>query len=473
MQRLLCLLLVLPLLFSPASAEEWSRFRGPNGQGISSARGLPSRFDPTGFSWKTAVPAGHSSPVLSKGKVFLTAHEGDTLVTLALDATIGTTLWRREAPRPRQEGFHRLNGPASTTPVSDGRSVFVFFGDFGLIAYDLDGNERWQRPLGPFLIPNGHGSSPILAAGHLILQVDQDRGSYLIALDPATGSERWQVLRSAVTHGYSTPVVFQPAAGPPQLIVTSSYHTAAYALKDGARLWWAYGTAWQTKPSAVVSADTVFVTGAAPGGDSGEQVEMPVFEEVLRLGDTDKDGKLSEDEVKAGGWRHRGGWGLIDLDDDNLLGKRDWQFYRARRAARNATLALRPAGRRGDLTDKAVVWSYRRAIPVVPCPLLDDGILYTVKKGGILTALDADNGKVLKQARLPDAAGAYYASPVIADGKLYLINEEGKITVVRPGTEWEVVSTSSLEELCFASPALADGVVYIRTASHLYAFAQQ
>ncbi len=459
------------LLLSAADASEWARFRGPNGEGISPATGVPTTFDrDKGTLWQTVVPSGHSSPILSKDRLFLTAYEEKRLLSLALDRQTGKILWRREAPRPREGKFHRLNGPASASPVTDGESVFVFFGDFGLVSYDLDGNSLWQRPLGPFLVASGQGSSPILAGGHLILQVDQDRDSYILAMDPKDGSDNWKVERPEATHGYSTPTIFTPEGGEPQLIVTSSYHTASYALDDGEKLWWAYGSTWQSKPSPVTTSDTVFVTGSAPGGDPGQQVELPPFAEAIERGDADGDGKLSEDEVKTNGWRHRGGWGLIDLDDDGLLGRRDWKFFRARRSAHNTTLAIRPSARRGDITESAVVWSYRRGIPEVPCPIVHDGILYVVKNGGILTALDGESGEVLKQARLPGATGQYYASPIIADSRLYFVSEDGKVSVVRPGEDWEVMAMSDLGEHCYATPAVADGVMYVRTETRVYAF---
>ncbi|HXJ41677.1 MAG TPA: PQQ-binding-like beta-propeller repeat protein, partial [Bryobacteraceae bacterium] len=156
------------------SAADWTQFRGPNGSGISASKGLPERFDvQKNMVWKTALPPGHSSPVFTANHIFVTAFERKSLLTICLDRASGKVVWRREAPRDREEPVEHTNGPASPSPVTDGHNVYVFFGDFGLLAYGPDGNERWRLPLGPFNNVNGHGSSPILANGRLVLICDQ------------------------------------------------------------------------------------------------------------------------------------------------------------------------------------------------------------------------------------------------------------------------------------------------------------
>jgi len=453
-----------------ASGSDWSRFRGPNGQGIAADVALPAQFDlARDLRWKTPLPEGHSSPVLGRERIFLTGHERGALFTIALDRATGRELWRREAPRPREEPFHRINGPATPTPATDGENVYVFFGDFGLVAYDAEGTERWRRPLGPFAVPNGHGSSPILACGRLVLQLDQDRDAFLMALDPESGETLWRTPRPEAVHGYSTPVVFAPEGEPVQIVTTGSYMVESYLLETGERRWWARGLTWQVKPSAAVVGDAIVVTGWAPGADAGERVELPPFEEAIATGDADGDGSVSEAEAVAGGWRHKGGWALLDFDGDTLLDEREWGFFRARRSAHNATLAIRPGGRSGDVTGAAVLWSYEKAVPVVSSPLVWQGVAYTVKDGGILTALDLETGSVLKQGRLQGALDQYYASPILAGGKIYLLSEAGTLAAVAPGADWSLLGLTELGEPAFATPAIGDGALYVRTAAHLYA----
>src|SRR5690348_7902999 len=132
-------------------------------------------------------------------------------------------IWRREAPRDREEPVEHTNGPASPSPVTDGSNVHVFFGDFGLLSYGPEGKERWRLPLGPFNNVNGHGSSPILANGKLVLICDQDTGSYLLAVDAVRGRVMWKTMRPEYTRGYATPAVYQPKNGPAELIVPGSF----------------------------------------------------------------------------------------------------------------------------------------------------------------------------------------------------------------------------------------------------------
>ena len=186
----IAVLILNGLLTVPAQAapEDWLRFRGPNGTGVSPATGLPIHVGPArNVAWKTAVPKGYSSPVLTATHVFLTAHERDALLIIALDRATGRELWRRPLPRARQDRLDSRNGPASPSPVSDGTRVFAFFQDFGLIALTTAGRELWRMPLGPFNMAYGFGASPILVDGVLVLPVDQDSGSYLLGVDAASG----------------------------------------------------------------------------------------------------------------------------------------------------------------------------------------------------------------------------------------------------------------------------------------------
>jgi len=162
----------------------------------------------------------------------------------------------------------------------------------------------------------------------------------------------------------------------------------------------------------------------------------------------------------------------VDLDRDGFLGERDWRFYRLRRSAVNSVSAFR-LGRHGDETERNFVWRYRKSLPNVPSPLLYKNILYLMKEGGILTALDASSGVVVKQARLQDAPGDYFASPVAADDKIFTISQEGKVSVIKPGKDWEVLTTNDLDEECYSTPAFGDGQLYIRTKKTLYCFGKR
>ena len=463
-------LAALPLLLAadPGPAA-WTRFRGPNGSGVSGQGSLPERFGPgVNELWRRAVPPGASSPVLTADRLFLTAYEGDRLLTIAIERDGGRILWRRELRSPRNERKHTLNNAASSTPVTDGENVYAFFGDFGLVSYGPDGGERWRKQLGPFQNLHGMASSPMIVGDNLIMVCDQDVDSYLTAIDKDTGETVWTTPRPEAVHGYTTPTVFEPSGDVAQLIVPSSYQLTSYAVEDGRRLWWVRGITWQVKTSTVVDRDTVYLTGWAPGADAGSRRFFPPFEEVAAIGDANKDGKLSPEEIPEE-MRHTGSWQAIDLDADGFMNARDWGFYRARWSSRNVTLAVRPQAGRGDLTDTHVVWEYERGVPVVSSPLLYEGAIYTIKDGGILTVFEAKTGEVRSQGRLREALDKYYASPVAGDGKVYFFSETGKATVLSAASGQPLV-TNDIGEPCYSTPALADGVLYLRTAEHLYAF---
>jgi outer membrane protein assembly factor BamB len=463
--------LLLPML--EAGAADWPGFRGPNASGVGEAVALPVEFGPaTNVIWKTLLPQGKSSPVLANDRIFLTAQEGGELFTLCLDRETGKVLWRRSLRPERSEKLHQLNSPASATPATDGRNVYVFFGDFGLISYGPDGEERWRYALGPFTNLQGMGASPIVVDGKVVIVCDQDENSYVLAIDKDTGKIVWKTDRPEVVHGFATPNVWRPENGGAQLIVPGSYVLISYSLETGEKLWWVRGLTWQVKPSAVAAGETIYVTGGAPGVEPGERLFFPPFEEAVREADADGDHKISQAELPEK-WKPNGSWRAIDLDIDGFLNGREWTFYRARRGGENATLAVRPGNARGDLTDSHVLWRYDRAVPIVSSPLLYENILYTIKDGGILTSLDPATGKVLKSARVRDAIDNYYASPVAADGKIYLASETGKISVIRPGAQWEVLAVHDFEEPAYASPAISDGRLYVRTDAALYAFGEE
>jgi outer membrane protein assembly factor BamB len=461
-------LIILLLMGNPyVRAGDWPQFRGPEGTGISADRGLPVEVGPEKNAiWKTPLPPGHSSPILAGPRIFLTAYEGEKLFTICLDRSTGKIQWKREAPRPRAEGMQKTNSPTSPTPVSDGRNVYVFFGDFGLICYGVDGDERWKLPLGPFNNANGHGSSPVLLDDMLVLICDQDTDSYLLALDKNSGKTRWKVERPEVTRGYATPAVYRPKKGPAELIIPGAYQLIAYNLATGEKLWWVRCMAWQLKCVPLIDGDIIYVSGWETGGDAEKPPDVPTFDEMLQKYDTNKDGVITRDEAPAqlNNW-----WAQQDFNQDGKMDAREWNFYRAMKTTQNSILAVR-AGGRGDVTDTRVLWRYRKSLPNTASPLLYKGVLYLVKDGGVVTTLNPKTGEVLKQARLQGALEHYWASPVAADGKVYMLSEACKLTVLKAAGEWEPLAMSDLDNICFATPAIADSRLYIRTRSAMYAF---
>ncbi|HKY27301.1 MAG TPA: PQQ-binding-like beta-propeller repeat protein [Pyrinomonadaceae bacterium] len=493
---LIALLFAAPILNSPGTVtEEWSQFRGPNGSGVSASTGLPAEFGPEkNVVWKTPLPPGHSSPVLTRDRIFVTAYEkiaekrahatqaspiekeNYKLLVIALDRATGKIVWQREVPRRLKGRLQNVNNPASPSPVTDGSNVYVFFQEFGMVSYDPAGKERWRLPLGPFNIFYGFGASPILVDDKVILPVDQDNPtSYLIAVDKNTGRVRWKVDRPVVISGYSTPIVHQPKQGPKQIVVPESFQLSAYSVADGQRVWWVRGLACEMKSIASNDGEYLYINGwGFPQNQPGQQVGTIPFDDALLKYDNNKDRIIAKTELPTGSKERMdrmltAAFEAFDMDRDEKLNEKDWEVFRAMMASENGLLAIKMGGK-GDQTSTAIRWRYQKPVPQVPSTLLYKGVLYMINDSGILLSFDPATGQVIKQGRLHGAIDKYFASPVAADDKVMLIGQGGQVSVLKAAGEWEVLQVNELDDECFATPAIADGRIYIRTRSALYCF---
>jgi len=450
------------------SGADWPQLRGPNGSGLCLSCGqLPSEFGPNkNVEWKTELPVGKSSPILVGDRIFVTGSEGDDLITICLSRATGKVRWRRSIRAARREAQHALNQRAAPTAVTDGKSVFVFFADFGLVAYDFEGKQRWQLPLGPFNSQHGVVASPVYADRRVILVCDTDTDAYIISVDSDSGKIAWKAPRDVI-NGYSTPIIYRPARGPAQVIAPGSYQLTAYSVVNGEQLWFVRGLTCQPKSAPTIVGDILYFSGWTPGNDAGEQAELPPFAEVITTADADHDGKLSQTELPKP-WQPTGSWRAIDLDRDGFLNEREWTFFRTRRASRNGLLAVKLGGS-GDVTKTHVLWRFEKSLPDVPAPLVYKDVVFLVRSGGIATTLNAQTGKVLKQARLTGALDDYYASPIGVDGKVYIASEHGKVVVLRAAGDWEILAVNDFDSDIYATPAIAEGKMYIRTQNALYA----
>jgi len=455
-------LLLLAPLAHPAGAQEWSRFRGPGGSGVLETTSLPVEIGAKSHVlWKTPLPPGHSSPIVAGDRLFLTAFGDDELVTLCVRATDGEVLWRRAIERPRKQRHHKNNNPASPTPVTDGEAVYAFFPDFGLVAYSRDGEERWRRPLGPFRIYQGASTSPVLAGDTLVQVCDQDAGSFLVLVDKNTGAVRHRVERYGPS--YSSPVVHATDRGC-EVVVPGNGELAGYDCASAERLWWVKGLPYQPKSSPIVA--TVggedLAVFHAQSIDNLEEA-LPPFSEHLAKNDADGDGRLTAEEMPFSA--------MLDSDGDGILTEAEYEDIKEQGRAPHALVAVR-LGQRGDLTEK-VLWRDARAIPNVTTPIVYRDTLFVLKENGILSSLDPRTGAVHKRARLSTATGEYYASPVASGGRLYMASLDGDVMVVKAAPEWEVEKTGSLGEPVFATPAISDGRLFVRTVSALYCFGEK
>jgi outer membrane protein assembly factor BamB len=452
-------------LVAPASASDWPRFRGPDGAGVSPDGGLPSALDPetTGL-WSVAFPRGNSSPIVVGGRLFLTGHEGDQQrLTLCLDAATGREIWRRAVERTREETFNRLNGPTTPSPATDGENVYVFFPEVGLVSYDREGGERWRTPLGPFTSIQGLATSPVHVDGRIVLLVDTPEEAYLSAFDAQTGRPLWRVERPMGMLGsYATPVVWAPEGKGSQIVVAGAVELTGYDAETGRRLWWVNGLTYFPTSSPFLAGDALYTLEPAEGG-------WPPFDGLLSDFDPDKDGRVSiADASDDTIWARS----LIGMDrhvgnGDGIVTREEYAL--ASNSVVGGGLTRVRLGGEGDLSSSAVVWRHTKGMPSLSGALLYRGVLYVIRNA-IVSTFDPETGELLRRERVRRAVGDYYASPVAGDGKIYLASLDGKVSVLRAGRDWEVLSVHDLGEQIIATPALADGRVYVRTKSTLHCF---
>jgi outer membrane protein assembly factor BamB len=465
--------LIVPISAAPAG--EWARFRGPNGSGLSEATRVPTEFGPDkNLLWRLPLPQGHSSPILFGNRIYLTAMRADeTLVTMAIDRSAGKILWEREAPKVPTRVVDKRNNPASPSPAVEENGVYVFFPDYGMVAYDAAGKQLWSMPLGPFNNIYGMGASPVIVGDNVVLACDQSLGSYVMAVNKRTGKVVWKVERPEAKSGHSTPILWRGPDGRDQILLPGSFLLTSYDAATGKKLWWVGGLSFEMKSTPVIGGernDTIYVNGyGAPVNDPGNKVTVPTADDVWPTADADKNGVLSKAEFPK--FTQAFWFEVADLDTNGSLNKDEWAYYRAALDSENGMLAIRLGGS-GDMTDKAIRWKYQRSVPQLPSPLVHQGVLYMVNDNGIVTTLHPETGAVIKQGRLTGAPGAVFASPIAADGHVYFSTEAGAIVIVSPGGELNVKQVNNLGEEVYATPAVADGRLYVRTTQALYAFGQ-
>jgi outer membrane protein assembly factor BamB len=431
-----------PKLPSARSAKgSWPSFRGPQASGVADGQNLPERWDgKTGQNilWRTPIPGlAHSSPVVWGDRIFVTSAvssnpnatfrpglygDGDASddrsrhrwMMYAVDRRSGKILWERVAfeGEPREKR-HIKSTYASATPATDGRIVVAWFGSQGVHAYDVNGKPLWKVDLGrvdvgAYDLPTyewGPASSPIIWNDLVLLQCDTQADSFVIALDAATGRTVWKTERDELP-SWGTPTVATTPSGP-ELVTNASNFIRGYDPRTGRELWRLGGSSKITAPTPIFDRGLFVVA-------SGRAPERPLF------------------AVRAGA---RG-----DLSPGN-----------------------------GSAGSDAVAWSKTGRGSYMPTPLVYDGILYVLGNSGVFDAYDLQTGQEIYRQRLPHLGSGFSASPVAADGHIYLSNEDGEILVIAAGREFRHIATNAMGELLMATPALSDGVMYVRSSKSLFA----
>jgi outer membrane protein assembly factor BamB len=468
----------------------WPQFRGPDGRGVAGdGANPPAEFGPSKLVlWKTAVPSGHSSPVLWDNRVYLSAfnRESKTLEVLGIDARSGKIAWRRPIPAQEIEATHEISGPATATPAVDEKRVYAYFGSYGLIAFDHDGNQQWAVPLPLVKVPYGSGTSPILAGDLLILSRDERAQPYLLAVDKATGKTVWKQRQyagqSTRPFNASTPCVWKD-----EIVLHHRNEVVAFDLATGARKWWV-SVSTQGAGSPAAGDGVVYVGTWFNDGEPDLRVPAPDFDTLLKQYDKNGDGFVSRDEFPEkftttrridldevrGANQSMPGAAIFTYADRNRDGKIDraeWeQFVKSfdGPARDHGLLAIRMGGR-GDVATSNVLWKEPHGVPEVPMPLVYKDRVYTVTNGGIVSCMDAASGKLVFRGRL-GAAGGYFSSPIAAGGRIYFASSEGVVSVIGGGDKLDVLARNELHEPVFATPAVVGDRIYVRTTEALYAF---
>lgn len=467
--------LILSLLASigwsiPLNAADWPQFRGPASGRAVPEMALPTQIEPERLVvWKTALPPGHSSPVVFGDKIFLTAvADKERLVTLCLDRASGKVLWEVEAPRNKLEQIHGIGSYAQPTAAADSERVVVMFGSAGLFCYDHAGKELWRQLMGPFSDDFGAASSPVIDDDRVLVAQDHDLDSFVAAYDKRTGKEIWRKERTEFLRGYATPVVWT-VDGKKQVVVAGSLRVAGYDFETGTELWTVRGISRVVVITPTIGSDnTLFVAGWSAGGDAGDRIRMEPFADFMAQFDENNNGTLEKEEVgNSSALKTR--FAQCDRDKNGHINRQEYEtFSMLFDQSQNNVVAIKP-GAQGDASDTHVMWRYEKFTPFCASPLLYDGRIFLIKDGGIFTCLDAASGKAAKSGRVAGTAN-YYASPVGGDGKVYLLSQRGTLSVVSASAQWKVLHTVEFGEECFATPALLDGKIYLRTSGHLYCF---
>ncbi len=492
---------VSPLQAEPDSST-WNQFRGPDGSGVANDCRPPLAINARKATWKIDVPPGHSSPVLSQRLVFLTAVEGDRLVTLAFKKQTGELAWRNEAPEVPLEKVHEASSPASSTPCVDDQRLYVYFGSYGLLCYDHRGQDQWSKSIPTPKTLYGMSSSPIVHGNMLILVLDNDASlpdsklsrSKIVALDKSTGEQAWETLRPFHRSGWSTPTIWTHQGGQ-ELVVLGNGRLRGYDPTTGQEKWFVNGFSRETVSRPIADRDCVYASASMIGGVADERPDPEPFWAAVMQFDANEDGRLQHDEMtehftfpfrpdlpighpgfgmplpkdktRRQKWLD-GIFARTDKDNDGFWTKEEFLGSVSFNRGKPNLLAVRPGGQ-GDVTESHVTWALHRNIPEVPSPVLHQDRIYLVRDGGILSAVDASNGKVVYRKRL-EATGHYRSSPVIANDLLYVISEEGIVSVVKTGDDFDLVHQHDLQEPVSATPAIDASTIYIRTQTQLFAF---
>lgn len=459
------------LLTAPLSlvADDWPQFRGVNGSGVASGTDpLPTEFSfESKVLWKAELGDGIGSSVIVGGRVFNTAMTGEETFSLFChDGATGELLWRRDLATGELPRITPPNSQASSTPAADGERVYAYFSTLGILAFDAEsGEDCWRHPLPrpAYLMDWGPGASPVVHDGRVYFAQDDDLASFVIAIDARTGKPLWKTARPEMLAGYSLPVMCE-AGGRRDLVVAGSGKLIGYDPDTGAERWHCNSLLRTVMTSPVVRDDLIYLA-VQSYGDSTRTLKFALLEWL----DTNQDGRLARDEMPEEFLER---FDASDKNGDKLIDETEidtaFQHPDNQAAGGNTIQAVRGGGN-GDVTHTHVVWNIDNKSPSnLSSPLVYNNRLHVVKSGGLSSCFDADTGEeVWGRTRLRNF-GDYYASPIAADGKVYIAGRNGFVLVLDDKPDLSVLAKNDLGEEILATPSIADGRLYIRTRESVF-----
>ena len=403
--------MALPVVLWMATGGEddgrWSQFRGPLGRGVAADdAALPVEFGPRkNLLWRCEVTEGHSSPCVWGERIFLTGHTEGELETFCIDRESGEIIWVKTVPAKFTERLHRINSIATPTPAADGERVYVYFGAFGLVCYDFEGNEQWRREIPPGQNTFGTAASPIVVGELLIFVHDSNGDSFLEAIHGETGDTVWRTEREGFGSGWSTPGLWH-REGSDELLVLGVWWLTGYDLADGSERWSVPGLTDEPIVTPVVGDGLVFVSSYNMK-TSPEVIGLPEFDELLEKYDADADGALDYAEAEKndsvlsrfdadgeGDHPLKIFFRFLDEDQSGKLTPEEWTKLVDWLGAfehKNALVAIRPSGADGRAE---IAWQHSQGVPECPSPLYYQGRIYLVKNGGDRLLPGREDGRV-------------------------------------------------------------------------------
>ena len=481
--------LIITIPSGDVALGDWPQFRGANSAGVANGASVPTEFGPgKNELWRTPLEVGHSSPCVVGKVIFLTTYvkERQELAVVCIDRDNGKVRWRRVVPADAIEKGHPAFNPASSSPTSDGERVVAYFGSSGLICFDMAGEKLWERRMPVTKSFGGNATSPMIAGDRVILYRGNYVDHFLLAVDKETGKELWKVPQHEPISGEMACTACPIIAGD-KLIVHSARSVQAYDLKSGKQIWVAKCATTATSSPLVVG-NEVLVAAWNKLGEPALRPPFPKFAQLLAEHDKDGDKTISRDELPTLWIFHRPDgieaamngaklrFEYADRNKDGEVTSEEWsksisntEKWRAGYET-HGMLAI-PLNSEGIVDPDTVRTLEELSIPEVPSPLCDGEYVYFVKNGGVLTCVELKTGERIYRKRTT-GRGTHYASPLIAGDKILTIAGDGTISVIQRGGDFKILATNDMQDSVYATPAIVDGTIYVRTHSALYAFAE-